>query len=178
MATPALAAKERGNAAYKAKKFTEAIAAYDEAISLDSTDVTFYNNKGAVHFEKGEYDQVIDVCTKGLDVGREQRADYKHVAKSLSRIGKAYFKKGDLDSAMTFYDKAICEHRDPAILKERSEIGKVLSDPNLLGYSCSGEMVLPGKSWCREMLGSNTVIFPISGEERLDHARAKVARHP
>ena len=117
-----------------------------------------------MHFEKGEYDQVIEVCSKGLDVGREQRADYKHVAKwvastlwiksstfplsnlpdllptiskisihrpppfrSLSRIGKAYFKKKDLDNAMVFYDKAICEHRDPAILKERSEVSVIES---------------------------------------------------
>lgn len=134
MATPALAAKERGNAAYKAKKFTEAIAAYDEAIALDPNDITFYNNKGAVHFEKKEYDQVIAVCTKGLDVGREQRVDYKHVAKSLSRIGKAHFKKGDLDSAMTFYDKAICEHRDPAVLKERSEVVKLIKEREDLAF--------------------------------------------
>ena len=46
MATPALQAKERGNKAYKAKKFEEAVKHYDEAISLDATDITFYTNKG------------------------------------------------------------------------------------------------------------------------------------
>ena len=46
MATPALKAKELGNKAYKSKKFKEAIKHYDEAIVLDPTDITFYNNKG------------------------------------------------------------------------------------------------------------------------------------
>lgn len=41
----ALAAKEEGNALYKAKKFDEAIACYDTAISHDPTNTAFINNK-------------------------------------------------------------------------------------------------------------------------------------
>ena len=48
MATPALKAKELGNKAYKAKQFDAAIKHYDEAIALDPTDITFYNNKGGM----------------------------------------------------------------------------------------------------------------------------------
>ena len=33
--------KEEGNALYKSKKFTEALAAYDEAIAIDPTSMTF-----------------------------------------------------------------------------------------------------------------------------------------
>lgn len=43
--------------------------------------------------------------------------------RSLSRVGKAYMKKEDLDKAIYYYDKAITEHRDPNILKERSDVG-------------------------------------------------------
>ena len=46
MATPALKAKDLGNKAYKAKQFDVAIQHYNEAIALDPTDITFYNNKG------------------------------------------------------------------------------------------------------------------------------------
>ena len=35
----------------------------------------------AVHFEKAEYDLVIEVCKKAVEVGRDNRSDYKHVAK-------------------------------------------------------------------------------------------------
>ena len=41
----ALAAKEKGNAAYKSKQFEEALKHYEEAISLDPNDMTYYNNK-------------------------------------------------------------------------------------------------------------------------------------
>ena len=39
-----MAAKEKGNAAYKAKKFDEALKFYNEAIRLDPTDMTYLNN--------------------------------------------------------------------------------------------------------------------------------------
>ena len=39
-----MAAKEKGNAAYKAKKFDEALKFYNEAINLDPTDMTYLNN--------------------------------------------------------------------------------------------------------------------------------------
>ena len=38
-------AKELGNAAYKAKKFEEAIKHYDAAIELDDSDISFLTNR-------------------------------------------------------------------------------------------------------------------------------------
>lgn len=35
----------------------------------------------AVYFEQGEYDQCIEVCQQAVDIGRENRADYKLIAK-------------------------------------------------------------------------------------------------
>lgn len=40
-------AKERGNAAYKARKFEEAIKHYDAAIELDDSDISFLTNRYA-----------------------------------------------------------------------------------------------------------------------------------
>ncbi len=37
--------KEAGNAAYKARKFEEAVAHYDKAIELDETDISFLTNR-------------------------------------------------------------------------------------------------------------------------------------
>lgn len=35
----------------------------------------------AVHFEQALYDECIETCEKAVDVGRENRADYKLMAK-------------------------------------------------------------------------------------------------
>lgn len=134
MATPALKAKELGNKAYKAKKFDEAIKHYDEAIALDPTDITFYNNKGAVHFERGDFEAVIEVCLKAVDVGREQKSDYKIIAKAMARVGKAYCKLDDTEKAMFYYDKAIIEFRDPTILHERSAVIRKIKEKERLDY--------------------------------------------
>ena len=63
MATPALKAKELGNKAYKAKQFDTAIKHYDEAIALDPTDITFYNNKGGLCT-----DFIVPSCYFGSDL--------------------------------------------------------------------------------------------------------------
>jgi stress-induced-phosphoprotein 1 len=43
--------KNEGNEFYKKKQFEQALQLYDEAISFDETEVTYYNNKAAVYFE-------------------------------------------------------------------------------------------------------------------------------
>ena len=77
----ALEEKEKGNAAYKKKDFTTAIEHYDKAIELDPINIVFRNNKAAVFFEQGDYDNCIKTCEEAVDVGRENRADYKLIAK-------------------------------------------------------------------------------------------------
>lgn len=40
----------------------------------------------AVMFEKGEYENCIELCKQAVDVGREQRADYPLIAKFVFLI--------------------------------------------------------------------------------------------
>lgn len=110
----AVAAKERGNALYKEKKFSEAIAAYDEAFSIDQN-MMFMNNKAAVMIEMGQCKEAIDTCTEALEVGKINRASFEDRAKVYQRIAAAYLKMENIPLALESYSKAQMEQFDKAI---------------------------------------------------------------
>merc|ERR1719515_615883 len=82
----ALAHKAKGNEAYKKRDFDAALKHYDDAIAADPGDVTYRNNKCAVHFEKKDYDSVLTEGREAIKVGREHRADYELVHKIYVRM--------------------------------------------------------------------------------------------
>jgi len=124
----ALAAKEKGNEFYKKRNFEEALKQYDEAIQHDPNDMTFYNNKAAVYFEQNEYEKCLKECEKAVEIGRENRADFKLIAKALARAASAYVMLGDLQNARTFYQKSLTEHRTPDTLTKLSEVDKKIKE--------------------------------------------------
>ncbi|KAI9505125.1 Hsp90 cochaperone [Coemansia spiralis] len=117
--------KAKGNEAYKARRFDDALEHYTKAIESDPTDITFWNNKAAVYFEMGQYDECIETCLGAVDVGRENRAEYKHIAKALGRIGTAYHKKDNLDKAIEYYNRSLTEYRSADILTKLRTLEKL-----------------------------------------------------
>lgn len=109
--------KALGTENYKKRQFDEAIAHYTKAWELFK-DITYLNNLGAAHFEKGDYDKCVEACTQAIEEGREIYADFKLIAKSYARIGSAYEKKGDLEKAVENYNRSLTEHRTPDVLKK------------------------------------------------------------
>ncbi|KAI5298280.1 ubiquitin-protein transferase activating protein, partial [Ascosphaera pollenicola] len=107
--------KALGTASYKKREFDDAIAHYAKAWELYK-DITYLTNMGAAKFEKGDYDGCIEACQTAVTEGREMLADFKIIAKAFGRIGTAYERKGDLANAITYYQKALTEHRTPDIL--------------------------------------------------------------
>lgn len=108
-------AKDRGNALYKERKFSEALAAYDEARSIDPSNIMFLNNKAAVYIEMGETDTAIALCEEALELAKTVRASFEDKAKVYQRIGGAHLKKNDLRAAIAAYNKAQMEQFDKAI---------------------------------------------------------------
>jgi tetratricopeptide (TPR) repeat protein len=130
----ALKEKTLGNEFYKAKKFDEAIEHYNKAIEFDKTDMTFLNNKAAVYFEKGDYDECIKQCQLAVDVGRENRADFKLIAKAFSRMASAYFKQDNLEQARTYFQKSLSEHRTPDTLSKLNDVEKIIKEREMKAY--------------------------------------------
>ncbi|CAH1791703.1 unnamed protein product [Owenia fusiformis] len=132
--TKALEEKALGNEAYKKKDFDTAHTHYDNAIKLDATNMSFLTNKAAVYFEQKNYDSCIETCQKAIDVGRDNKADFKLIAKALARIGNSYMKKDDVPQALVFINKSLSEYRDPQLVKRVKEIERVQKEKERLAY--------------------------------------------
>ncbi|KAI0921989.1 hypothetical protein AcW1_004179 [Taiwanofungus camphoratus] len=128
------AEKKLGSDAYKARHFAAAATHFEKAWETWPKDITFLTNLAAVYFEQAEFDKCIETCEKAVDEGRSLRADYKLVAKALGRIGNAYSRKGDLSTAIKFYNKSLTEHRTPDILTKLREAERVNAETQRLAY--------------------------------------------
>ncbi|KAG1695136.1 hypothetical protein DVH05_028653 [Phytophthora capsici] len=131
-------AKQRGNAFYKQKKFSEAIECYNEAIEKDGTNMSYYSNLAAVKLEMGQFDACIEDCKKAIEVGRANRADYALIAKAYVRIGNAHLKKGEteenLTAAIDAYEGAQMENRTKDVERKIKALQVKLRKAKELAY--------------------------------------------
>lgn len=126
--------KQLGNDAYKQKKFEIALQHYNKAVDLDPTEIIYLLNIAAVYFEQKEYDKCIAQCEKAIEVGRENRADFKLIAKAFTRIGHAYKKMENWKQAKVYYEKSMSEHRTPEIKTLLSDIDKIIKEEERKAY--------------------------------------------
>merc|ERR1719502_2650895 len=126
--------KAKGNEAYKAKKFDEAVTHYEAAIAELPDEMTYYNNLAAVFFEQKKFDECIEKCKKAIEVGRSMRADYKVVAKSFARIGNAYKAMDKLEEAKRAYEDSLMEDRVEDVEKRLKALQKELKKRETEAY--------------------------------------------
>merc|ERR1719502_2015358 len=126
--------KAKGNDAYKAKKFDEAVTHYEAAIAALPDEMTYYNNLAAVYFEQKAHDKCIETCKKAIEVGRANYADYKIVAKSFARIGNAYKAMDKLDEAKRAYEDSLMEDRVEDVEKRLKNLQKELKKRETEAY--------------------------------------------
>lgn len=80
----------------------EAIAAYREALAIDSGNPVIRNNLADILVEAGrDLDEAIELVTEALSLQIADRGPY------FSTLGWAYLKRGDLESAETYLDEAV-----------------------------------------------------------------------
>ncbi|KAJ8730510.1 hypothetical protein PYW08_001923 [Mythimna loreyi] len=130
----ALQEKDQGNDCYKKKDLENALKHYQKAMEHDPTDITFYTNMAAVYFEQKEYEKCIKECEKAIEIGRENRADFKLIAKAFTRIGNAYKKMEQWKLAKTYFEKSMSEHRTPEIKTLLSEVERRIAEEEKKAY--------------------------------------------
>ncbi|GAQ82218.1 tetratricopeptide repeat domain-containing protein [Klebsormidium nitens] len=85
--------KKQGNEAMSSEHFYEAIELYTQAISLVDTDAIYYSNRAAAHTQLRQFDLAIKDCEQSI------KLDPRY-ARAYSRLGLAYFEKGDYQTAI------------------------------------------------------------------------------
>jgi len=130
----AMEEKNLGNTEYKKKNFEDALKHYNKAVELDPNEITYYLNIAAVYFEQKEFEKCIAQCEKAIDIGRENRADFKLIAKAFTRIGHSHKKMNNLKQAKVYYEKSMSEHRTPEIKSLLSEIDKKIKEEERKAY--------------------------------------------
>lgn len=92
--------KVQGNRAMALKDYTEAIAKYTEAISLDPTNVVYLSNRAAAHSSSQKHDKAVEDAEKAIKLN-------PNFSKAYSRLGLAKYALGDAKAAMEAYKKGL-----------------------------------------------------------------------
>jgi len=116
--------KEKGNEAYKQRKFDDALQFYTQAIELDKENMLLYSNRSAVYFEMGKYDESIKEGEQSIEVGTNHTASYKNIAKVQVRIGNAFMKQQKYAEAVKILDKALINDRIAPTLELKKKVKK------------------------------------------------------
>lgn len=132
--TPAETEKEKGNEAYKKKDFETALNHYNKATEFDPKNMTYYTNRAAVYFEQKRWDDCLKECEQAIEVGRENKADYKFIAKAYARMANVKTQEKDYVAALKFYDSSLSEHRNQEIITKRQEVEKIVKEQEKLAY--------------------------------------------
>lgn len=140
-------AKVQGNTFYKAKQFDDAIKMYTKATELDPTEMIYHNNMAACYFEMAnckklpDYEKARESALKAVDVGRENRTDYKNVAKALKRIAQCYEKEEQYKDAIKWYNKSLSENRDKDVVQIVQKLEKSSKEKERRDYWSTEEAI-------------------------------------
>jgi tetratricopeptide (TPR) repeat protein len=99
--------KARGNEAYHAKNFSEAVKWYSEAIAAEPRNAIFWNNRAAAYLELKKYEEAANDA--------EKSAILSPTAKANARHGRALWFLNRRAEAVAAYERA--QRLDPSIIE-------------------------------------------------------------
>ncbi|KAF3322405.1 hsp70-Hsp90 organizing protein 3 [Carex littledalei] len=93
-------AKAKGNAAFSAGRFEEAVQHFSDAITLAPSNHVLYSNRSAAHASLHRYAEALDDAKKTVEL----KPDW---AKGYSRLGAAHIGLGNAEDAVSAYQKGL-----------------------------------------------------------------------
>ncbi|KAK2079201.1 hypothetical protein QBZ16_002892 [Prototheca wickerhamii] len=125
-AAAAEACKGRGNAAFQAGRYEEALAHYSQAIDLDTSNAVCFNNRALVHLKLGQYGAAEADAEASLKLAR--------TAKALLRRGSARMALGETRLAAEDFEQVLAlEPNNRQARDELKAIQRFLGDQELRG---------------------------------------------
>ncbi|XP_039037954.1 outer envelope protein 64, mitochondrial-like isoform X1 [Hibiscus syriacus] len=103
--------KEKGNAAFKGKQWDKAVNYYSEAIKLNETNATYYNNRAAAYLELGCSQQAEEDCNKAILL------DKKNV--------KEYLRRGTARASLLCYKEALQDFKHALVLEPQNKVANL-----------------------------------------------------
>ncbi|KAF3904372.1 hypothetical protein AA313_de0210204 [Arthrobotrys entomopaga] len=93
------ACKDLGNEYFKQKKYPSAIAEYTKAISADSNNATYFNNRAAAFMSNGDYQMALEDSREAIKL-------QPGVDKTLLRMSRILTSMGRPEEALDLLDKS------------------------------------------------------------------------
>ncbi|KAF9592440.1 hypothetical protein IFM89_014930 [Coptis chinensis] len=107
-------AKEKGNNAFKEKKWQKAIGFYTEAIKLNGNNATYYSNRAAAYLELGSFLQAESDCSTAINLDK----------KSI----KAYLRRGTAREMLGYYKEATEDFKHALVLEPTNKRAALSAD--------------------------------------------------
>lgn len=126
-------AKAAGNAAFKAKNYSEAVAHFSAAIAADPNNHVLYSNRSAANAALEDYKAALLDANKCIDI----KPDW---AKGQSRRGAAYVGLRNWPAAISAYETGLKLDPDSATMKE--ELASINAK---LGRGTSADSAMPNR---------------------------------
>lgn len=88
----------------------------------------------AVYLEMGDLNKCIEDCDAAVARGADLHADFKLIAKAMTRKGKALVKLGRHHDAIEVFNQSLTEHRNADTLNALRETEKILKEEHDKAY--------------------------------------------